>query len=435
MSEPTIGLQHWHTAPRLRVTAPHAVIAPSPPCVLLLATLRWPLAARLALAFADHDCTVEAWCPPEHPVDRTSVLARRHVRRVLSPLDSLRSALLEARPDIAVPCDDGAALELEALYRRERAAAPDGSLCALIERSLGSPAASRVASARDELMQVAEQAGVRVPAHARVPDERALEAFCREQGYPVVLKSDGSFGGLGVSVLRDAAEARETFRRMGRVRLLPALSQLVLRRDGSQLLHWLAGRRPVLTAQRYIEGTAANSALACWRGEVRGAIEVLALRTLTPTGPATVVRRIDHGEMSEAGRRIARTLGLSGLCGLDFVIERTTGHAYLIELNPRATPVAHLAFGPGRDLPGALRAACAGDAGCEPRRLPDDVIAMFPGELRRDPLSPFVASGYHDVPWSEPGLVQDCLDLPWEERGFAARMRARWGRRRVEVGV
>ena len=38
-----------------------------------------------------------------------------------------------------------------------------------------------------------------------------------------------------------------------------------------------------------------------------------------------------------------------------------------------------------------------------------DTIALFPQEWIRDSGSPFLASGYHDVPWQEPQLSQACV--------------------------
>ena len=38
----------------------------------------------------------------------------------------------------------------------------------------------------------------------------------------------------------------------------------------------------------------------------------------------------------------------------------------------------------------------------------NDTIALFPQEWLRDPASPFLQSGYHDVPWDEPELIRSC---------------------------
>ena len=409
--------------------APHTPIVArgEPPRVLLLAALRWPLAARLATAFRALDCAVHAWCPSGHPLVRTSALARRHRASTLAPLRSLRAAIDAAAPDLIVPCDDAAASALARLHRTlDRDGDPDRARRALIERSIGHPASCALASARARLMALAEAHGVRVPPTATVDDERALDAWAAQHGFPAVLKTDGSWGGLGVAVVRDLDAARAAYRRMRRVRAWPAISDFLLRRDATPLLRYASGARARVSIQRFVAGRAANRAVACWNGEVLAGISVCALRTLNALGPATVVRRIEHADMDEAARRLVRALGSSGLVGFDFVLEAATGLPYLIEVNPRATPICHLPFGAGHDLPSALRARIRADGAAlaSADTLKADVVAMFPGEWRRNRLSPFLRHAHHDVPWTEPELVRDCLDRPWEDRGLVARLRA-----------
>jgi hypothetical protein len=92
------------------------------------------------------------------------------------------------------------------------------------------------------------------------------------------------------------------------------------------------------------------------------------------------------------------------------MLEKETGNAYLIEINARATQIGHLALGPGRDLPAALYAAVTGNmVQPAPKLTEKDTIALFPQEWLRNPKSPFLESGYHDVPWEEPELVRTCI--------------------------
>jgi hypothetical protein len=44
----------------------------------------------------------------------------------------------------------------------------------------------------------------------------------------------------------------------------------------------------------------------------------------------------------------------------------------------------------------------------------NDTITLFPQEWMRDPASPFLTSGYHDVPWEEPELLRACVRKPWK---------------------
>lgn len=115
--------------------------------------------------------------------------------------------------------------------------------------------------------------------------------------------------------------------------------------------------------------------------------------------------------MVATAQKMTRRLQLSGLYGFDFILEAATGYAYLIEMNPRATQVGHLALGPGHDLPAALYAAITGDEiRATPRITDKDTIALFPQEWLKNPVSEFLHSAYHDVPWEEPEFVSTCLE-------------------------
>jgi hypothetical protein len=165
-----------------------------------------------------------------------------------------------------------------------------------------------------------------------------------------------------------------------------------------------------MNAQAFIKGHEATSTIACWKGSVLASLHFEVLEKMHSTGHATVVRSIEHREMAYAADRIARRLNLSGLHGLDFILEASTGNAYLIEINPRTTQVGHLSLGPGHNLPAALYAAISGKTAEASARITErETIALFPQEWKRDPRSAYLTSGYHDVPWQEPLLVSSCI--------------------------
>jgi len=84
------------------------------------------------------------------------------------------------------------------------------------------------------------------------------------------------------------------------------------------------------------------------------------------------------------------------------MLETETANAYLIELNPRATQIGHLRLGPGRDLPAALHAAVSGNVLQEARRSPRIIQSLYSLRSGQESQSPFLLSGYHDIPWEEP---------------------------------
>jgi predicted ATP-grasp superfamily ATP-dependent carboligase len=175
--------------------------------------------------------------------------------------------------------------------------------------------------------------------------------------------------------------------------------------------------------QRFVEGTPANSAVACWNGEVLASISVAAVRTRGAQGASTVVRIVDHPEMIEAGAKLVRRLGLSGFCGFDFILEAGTSTAHLVEMNARTTPISHLPLAEGRNLVTALATRLDGITAISPTpAILQDIIAFFPQAWLLEPNSELLHSGYHDVPWGEQALVRELMKLPWPERGFLARL-------------
>ncbi len=405
------------------------------PVILLSATLRWPIAARLAIAFSSVGSCVDVICPRQHPATTTRAVRRAYPCSVLNPLRSLRAAIESSMPDIIIPCDDNAAVQLHQLYVSSIGTdAKTVALRALIADSLGTPAACVVATSRGRLMELAAEEGVRVPGTVVVASLAELDSWLRKHKLPTVIKVDSTWGGQGVAIVRGHAEARAVFKRMSRrPSLVNATTRMLLDRDTSGFLRALKNARRTITLQDFVTGVPANRAVACSQGRELAGISVEAIRTQHSTGPATVVRVIDNQEMSDAVNRLARRLAISGMWGFDFVLEASTGAAYLIEINPRATPICHLALSRERNLPAAIYMQLTGALPHNaPATIQHDVIAMFPGELRRNPASSFLQLAFHDVPWGESGLIQDCLDLPWSERGVIARW---WARMRPKLLV
>lgn len=404
---------------------PRTAVAPA---ILLTATLRWPIAARLAIAFTDMGCVVEAVCPRQHPVASARAIRKTHAYSALAPLQSLRAAVASAAPDLVIPCDDNAAVHLHQLYLSTTADDPaSNALRVLLARSLGTPGACALATTRGDFMALAAEEGVRIPRTRVATTQGELGAWLAQHGLPCVIKIDSTWGGQGVAIVRSHEEARRAFALMAsRPSLRSALARLLLDRDASPLLNAMNQAKRTVTLQEFIVGAPANRAVACWQGQVLAGISVEAIQTQHPTGPATVVRVIENGEMNDAVKKLVRRLGLSGLWGIDFVLEAATGAAHMIELNPRATPISHLPLGDGHNLPAALFARFTGAPPPAPAgTIEHDVIALFPGEWRRDPASLHLRCAHHDIPWDEPGLVQECIAKPWAERGWIARLWAR----------
>jgi hypothetical protein len=394
------------------------------PKVLVATTFRWYATARLAMALANAGFTVEVLCPAGHPVSKTKAARKTHHYNGLAPVRSVRDAIADAAPDLIVPGDDLVTLHLHRLYDREKQSGnPDSPICALIERSLGAAESFPVAYARTAFMKLAEQEGIRTPETEVVSKLDDLKDWNVRNGFPAVLKANGTSGGDGVRIVNTMEEAERALRFLqAPPRLLRAAKHALLDRDVTLILPALRRRQFVVNAQAFVDGREATSAVACWKGKVLAALHFEVVNKRSSSGPATVVRRIENAEMSAAAEKMARGLNLSGVHGFDFMLEEQTGSAYLIEINPRATQVCHLAFGSERDIPAALCAALSGkDAQPAPIVTEKDTIALFPQEWARDPESQFLQSAYHDVPWEEPELIRDCVNSRRKQSNWYSR--------------
>ena len=384
------------------------------PTVLIVTTSRWIPTARLAMALADAGCVVDALCPSGHPLSRIRGVRNTYHYRGLRALHSFAAAIAASQPDLIVPGDDLATSHLHRFHNVELHRGPAGQVaCELIERSLGAPENFPTVFRRTLFIESARQLGIRAPRTEVITDLNALRNWISRVGLPTVLKANGTSGGDGVKVVYTLEEAERAFRTLqAPPLLLRALKRALVDQDKTLVWPSLRRLRSVVNAQEFVGGREATSAVACWQGRVLAGLHFEVLNKRDSAGPSSVVRVIENTEMAAAAERMVERLKLSGLHGFDFMLEAHTGNTHLIEINPRATQVGHLALGAGRDLPAALYAALSGDAlRAAPKITDNDTIALFPQEWMRDVASPFLQSGYHDVPWGEPELLRACARM------------------------
>jgi hypothetical protein len=389
------------------------------PKVLLTDTDRRPYAARLALVLAKAGCEVSAVCSTHgHPLLKTRVLQRAYTYSALRPLESLIRAIEETAPDIIIPCDDRGVRHLHELFAWAKT--QNGSargLANLIVRSLGSPESYPVVSARFDLLKLADEEGFRIPQTRSILESDDLKAWQAEHPFPWVLKADETWGGRGVRIVNTPEEAERFFLEVSRpFRFRRAVKRMFVNRDPFWFQPWWANRKPAVIVQSHVQGRPANCGVVCWEGEVLACVAVEVVRAMGATGPASIVRVVNNSRIEGCAKRIAGRLRLSGFFGLDFMIEEGSGEPYLIEMNPRTTPVCHLRLGRNRDMIGALWAKLTGNPVPDiPAVTENDMIAYFPQATSCE--SELLQSCFQDIPQGEPDLLEEFL-RPWPERSF-----------------
>jgi len=367
------------------------------PYVLVASAILWPNAVRLCRAFREVGFEVGAIALPQHPVHRSKAPDRTFDYRPNAPLDSLREAIAERKPDIIVPCDDRMVGHLCSLR-----ALGDHDTSTLIETSLGRGGASGVLAKRATLGEMSRLPDVDVPRTDSIVSVSDLQDWARKFGLPAVLKLDGSWGGNDIVVVRHESEIRRAFWQMRlQQSVLKSFKHYVTRRD----VEALSRLRSAISVQSFVPGRQANAIVACWRGEVLAQVAVEVVQLANPFGAASVVHVVDGEAMAATARSICRHYMLSGLHGFDFIIDERSGASKLIEINPRATQIGHLNLGAGCDLAAALFEAVSGRPAAWRAPIQSRDISLFPGEWRRDPQSSYLTNTFHDAPRDDPGLA------------------------------
>jgi hypothetical protein len=351
---------------------------------------------------------VDFVCPAGHPARHLQGLGRRFHYALGRPLSALGRAIVESAPDLIIPCDDLAIDHLTrlaaAIGRPESSSDP---LAAILEASLGPPEVRRILASRAGLNRLAREEGVVAPATDVLSSVSQLPTWMDRNGEQAHLKVDGSFGGDGTRQVQDRQQARAAFARLAAgPTLIDAAKEVITEQACYKLKLSLRLRRPIVSIQKSVVGSPANCSFACYEGEVLSVVAVKVMRTTRPLGVGTHVTTLESPAMREAASRIARRLKLTGIFGLDFMIEQSTGRPWLIELNARPTPVSHFRLGPSSDPIGGLLTAL----GNRPPMLRhsafgNQTIVLFPHQLR----SGGRAAGegeVDDLPLEQPGLIR-----------------------------
>ncbi len=384
--------------------------------IALVALDDWISTARLPKAFAELGAPVVALCRSGTALERSRYLSALTISTSDILLD-LERLVAEHDPAALIVCDESA---VRKLYPLVYAPALSPRLRSLLSTSLGDPAGHQVVASKWATGRLAEQLNIRVPKQRQVTTPKQVLDFIDEVGYPIILKQANNYGGRGCYVCASDQKTLDNYHALltpaafRRLRHLPgllnSLRPFVARGDGG-------GAEPLII-QRYHEGRPAFCTAVARDGVMLGGFAAVAEEVYpAATGASTVVRAIDRPDLLRATEALIRSTGFSGFIGVDFILDRVDGTPYLLEINPRVTPVCRFGRVLGSDLCGLFAASFAGSTVDSPASTTFDAIAFFPNEWLRSWRSPYLRACDNDAPHDDPAvLAHICRSLPLSRR-------------------
>ena len=335
------------------------------------------------------------------------------VRSGVPILLALISAMKRFRPELVIPGDDPAVRYLQRVVEtaptRRWPTLPPPAL-AVLERSLGERASYTMLTSKSRTTKLARDLGVLVPSETPIRSFEEALACVPEYGYPIVVKRDFSYGGIGVAILNNDEELREAVEEFLRGpsarRRVTMLARQMMLDDLAESWH---PDGVSVCVQKYVKGSPMNYCGVAVQGRLLAGFSVRAEQTDPPEmGASTVLRFVKHAALDAAAAALAPALGFTGFFGLDFV-EDASGTPHFLEINPRPTPATYLGARVDVDLCKALaaglqqRAYRPCDAAANGRA--GSVVALFPQEWIREPTAEILQTTAHDIPWDDPALV------------------------------
>jgi hypothetical protein len=377
--------------------------------ILIVGLESWPGVARLPRALQDAGFSVGVACFEENHLAATKFRDRFFpwhpgCRRGGALLRQLETVVDEWQPDFLVPADDPTVVFLARSFGRLRSG---NRLASLLKFSLGNPAALLEAESKHGTFEMARRCGIRVPHCRMVSNETEMLAFAGETGFPFLLKQSFGWGGGGVAVCRNESEAIAVW---GNWRRKPAWKRRFYawrnRIRGRELGPRWSTTGGCIVASQFITGKPAMCLTTVFEGRVLAMLTAFKEKTFpNELGPSSVVRFVHNEEMRLAAEKLVGAWGLSGFVGFDFLVD-SRGDAWLIECNPRPTPISHLGARLGEDICAALFCRLTGRPLPPMNRGTEMVVAHFPQEQLRDPASPYLTQAFHDMPLEDPDLMR-----------------------------
>jgi len=273
----------------------------------------------------------------------------------------------------------------------------------LIKQSWNNVGAYGLLGEKTSLQKIAVKDNIPNPRNMHFNSKIDVLEEVKNRKFPIVLKKDFGVAGLGVRICYSYDEVNQALKTVTFnffvKNVIYKVKSLLKRTIALPYCYENFG----ISVQDYIVGTPCMHLVLASRGEVLSSITLLKVECQPQkTSPSSVVKAIRHSKISDDCVRIIKEMEVTGFLSFDFILD-DNNIAFLLECNPRPTPVTHLSHLCGGNLCAMLKKHFMIDDG-NLVPYPDIVyeyIALFPNELKRDPNSEYLTKAYHDVPFDD----------------------------------
>jgi hypothetical protein len=271
----------------------------------------------------------------------------------------------------------------------------------LILKSCNSESAFSLLGNKSNLQSQAVRHNILNPENKHFNSSRALLKEIGQRKFPLVLKKDFGVAGKGVRICYNQDDVLQALKGFNS--------------ENSILKYWITTLISILISkpysfrdkgiavQNYIEGSPYMHLVFASKGEVLSSVTLLKVTCYPgPTSPSSVVKPLKHDQIAQASAKIIKESNVSGFFSFDFIVD-SNNKAYLLECNPRPTPIAHLSHLIGGNLCAAMKKHLGVNEPQTPAypEIVHEYIALFPSEIKRDSNSEYIKKGYHDIPYDD----------------------------------
>lgn len=311
-------------------------------------------------------------------------------------------AFIFFKPDLIIPGDEDVILGLQNLSNFFLKVPFFNKISKIIRQSMTAKDFDLLILNKSDFQKRCTTLGIRTPKNIVVDDIKNALIVASKFHYPIVIKVDAGYGGHGVLLCTNQGELIKNLQILQTISFIQKIKFLLK----DLLFISILSRDRKFSLQQYIQGTEGQAPFCSKDGNVFGHNSMIRLRTLkNATGQSTVTEGIENLEIAQYVQLVAKNLNYTGFGSLEFIIEEKSGLPYVIELNPRPTPTCHLANTVVTNDLCSLFFKGLNSHPIELQAFRPYILALFPGELKRDPKSHFLTEAYHDIPVNDSQLV------------------------------